>query len=163
MFGERSCTESIRITGETIGITEELADAMQVSWRIVEPSIPRLLDRFYALPQFQPLFAEMSAERVARLKQLQENHWRSLFLSRFGDDCEGEIRRVAIAHKRAGLPQHVYMTAYYVMADLIERELRTVFPIPCHTSRLVYSALHRYVALDVILTARIYAAIEIDV
>lgn len=152
----------VRSLGNAIGIDADCEDAMQVAWRVLEPRVGMLIDRFYEHPMLADQFTGFEPEQLARLKAAQEEHWRALFLSRLSLEYENRVRRAAIAHRMIGLPVHRYLTAYFIMGAVIGDEIRDTFGAFPDLLVRVLTALPKYIALDVALTVRVYDAVTLD-
>ena len=162
MFSGIAVPDQIKDLGVTLGIDPASEDAMQVAWRVLEPRAGLLIDRFYEHPAVKPQFAALDPDRVVGLKRAQEEHWRELFLSRLSPDYEARVRRVAIAHRRIGLPMHHYLMAYFIMGNVLADEIRETFADAPDLLVRVLVALPRYIALDVAMTVRVYDAVTLD-
>ncbi len=145
-----------------LGIDDDATDAMRLGWLVLEPRVPDLVEGFYRHPVMALQFAGVPAETRARVMRAQEEHWHSLFLSRFDRDYEVRVRRAAIAHRRIGMPLSNYVLAYFVMADIIGRNIAELFAHAPDVLARIQFALPKYIAFDVVLTMRVYDAVELD-
>ena len=145
-----------------LGIDQDAVDAMRVGWLVAEPHVPDLVDRFHVHPATFDAFALLDAETSARLRLAQEMHLRRLFLSRLDEDYEAQVRRAAIAHKRIGLRLDDYAAAHFAMSEIVSAFMRERFSEAPELLSRILTALPKFVALDVLLTMRVYEAVTLD-
>ncbi len=99
----------------------DLAEA----WTIITPSLPRVLDQFYAHLERTPEMAAMLRAHAKRgtdwLKQAQTRHWEAMFAGRFDASYVAGVRRVGEAHARIGLDPRWYLGGYALALAEISR------------------------------------------
>ncbi len=101
-------------------ITAELAERLPEVWNTVLPSLPEILDGFYAHAGSVPTLAKMVGDQSSRLKAAQTTHWERLFSGRFDDAYIEGIRTIGLTHNRIGLEPRWYIGGYnFVLQQLV--------------------------------------------
>ncbi|MBZ8133596.1 globin-coupled sensor protein [Afifella sp. IM 167] len=97
---------------------------LRAMWPKLEPTLPKMLESFYAHIRQVPKLAEMVGERQARLIDMQTSHWRHLFDGRFDEEYVASIRRIGLVHHKIGLEPRWYIGGYsFLMGALAEHVL----------------------------------------
>lgn len=136
----------------------DLADV----WRIVEPSLPRVLEGFYNHMGSVPKMAAMMGTRQTHLKKVQGEHWKRLFSGRFDEEYITSIRRIGLAHHRIGLEPRWYIGGYaFVQAELSAIVATKDRLRPKRVSRRISSML-RAIMLDMDYAISVYQEVLIE-
>jgi len=108
--------DRLRFLGIDAGTREELRSV----WRLIAPSLPDILARFYDHLRTVPAMAAMVGSQQPRLVSAQSAHWERLFSGRFDDDYLASIRRIGLVHNRIGLEPFWYIGGYsFVLNHLV--------------------------------------------
>jgi signal transduction histidine kinase len=106
-----------------VGFDARDASNLRVLGPVVEPHIPRIVDRFYREIQRQPGARQVLSggpAQQARLRKQLHQWVKTLFCGRYDEGyCERRFR-IGHAHVRAGLPQHYMFTAMEVVRQELE-------------------------------------------
>ncbi|CAL4868720.1 hypothetical protein MMA231_03009 [Asticcacaulis sp. MM231] len=96
--------------------SEDIAQLRQV-WPLIEPSLPRILNAFYAHVRKEPSLGEMIGDNENRLQGAQIRHWKSLFNDGFTTGYFDNALRIGQTHHRIGLEPKWYIAAYQFVLD----------------------------------------------
>jgi methyl-accepting chemotaxis protein len=106
-------------------ITAEVSQLLPELWKAILPSLPEILDGFYAHVSSVAALSEMVGEQSQRLKTAQTTHWERLFSGRFDDAYVEGIRAIGLTHNRIGLQPRFYIGGYnFVHQQLIALLIR---------------------------------------
>src|SRR5579872_1155906 len=88
-----------------MGLTRESGETLREFWKLIEPELDRILDRFYHHLRGEPKLAAILGEekRIPQLKNAQTSHWRRLFEGRFDETYFTGVRTIGQVHYRIGL------------------------------------------------------------
>ena len=101
-------------------ITPEVSALLPEIWNVILPSLPEILDGFYAHVSTVSALSEMVGDQASRLKAAQTTHWERLFSGRFDDAYVEGIRAIGLTHNRIGLEPRFYIGGYnFVQQQLI--------------------------------------------
>ena len=86
---------------------------------VVEGALPQTADRFYRFFGQIPVLSALlgSAERVARLRVTQADHWKALFNGSFDGAYFARAARIGATHARIGLEPRWYIAGYCLMLE----------------------------------------------
>jgi methyl-accepting chemotaxis protein len=125
-------------------------------WRILEPAMPALLEEFYAHVAREPRLAALLGDNVARLKNVQTQHWRRLFAGTFDEEYMRSIRTIGMVHNRIGLEPRWYIGGYNViLGRIVELAARNFRRKTDRLSRLLHAVVAA-VMLDMDLAISVY-------
>jgi methyl-accepting chemotaxis protein len=103
-----------------LGLDDETREELRSAWTIVEPALPKVLERFYAHLRQVPRLAELVGQQQDRLVGAQIKHWGELFSARFDSNYVASIRRIGLVHNMIGLEPQWYIGGYaFVLNELI--------------------------------------------
>mgnify|MGYP006272758797 CR=1 FL=1 len=101
-------------------VTEEVRANLRKFWKVVEPNLPQILDKFYQHALTEPELAALVGTQAARLKTAQSSHWGRLFSGEFDATYFEGVRRIGAAHCRIGMEPRWYIGGYnLVLNELI--------------------------------------------
>ncbi|MGO4707370.1 protoglobin domain-containing protein [Microvirga sp. 2MCAF38] len=104
-----------------LGIDEEVCRELQSLWPIVEPALPKILERFYAHVHRMPMLSAMIGSRQPHLIEAQSRHWACLFSGKFDATYVDSIRRIGLVHNKIGLEPRWYIGGYaFVLNELLQ-------------------------------------------
>lgn len=112
--------------------------------------IDKLYEHLYLFPKFKDYFH--SEDYVAKVKQLQVEHWRSFWKDDLDDAYLNKRVRIGEVHARIGLPLDMYYDAVMILNKLFEDEFNA---LGVHTVALS-TAYHRRVSMDVYIVVDTY-------
>ncbi len=122
--------------------------ALKKAWPIIGKHLDKILDDFYRHISTSSLNDLLEKTDVARLKQKQRDHWRSIILEGFDADYIDRVNRMHRKHIENGLP-----STYYVMSYLfILREFRQAILKDAKTpedARAMLESIDTLISLDV--------------
>ena len=102
------------------GIDQDTSATLREVWAVIEPALPKVLERFYAHVKSEPELARLVGSRAVDLASAQSRHWGRVFSGRFDDDYARSVKAIGMAHHRIGLEPRWYIAAYqYVMNELV--------------------------------------------
>ncbi len=104
-----------------LNMDRAVLERLPEAWRIIEPQLADILDRFYRHVVSIPSLANQvgSQENIERLKRAQSQHWQVLFSGQFDERYFERVTRIGMAHFRIGLEPRWYMAAYsFIIAEL---------------------------------------------
>lgn len=103
-----------------IGIDGRACQDLRTVWEDISPSLPKILERFYAHMHRQPHLARMIGTQQSRLVSAQMQHWGRLFSGKFDEAYVEGIRRIGLIHNKIGLEPRWYIGGYaFVMNELV--------------------------------------------
>jgi len=116
MQNDHSLTERLRYLRIDVDSGREL----QSVWKVIAPSLPKVLERFYHhLKQF-PVLSDLIGSRQPKLISAQLQHWERLFSGHFDDAYVESIRRIGFVHHRIGLEPAWYIGGYaFILNELV--------------------------------------------
>ncbi len=95
----------------------------RISRRLRNP-LNAALDKLYALAGKTKLASFFrDAAHISHARQLQYDHWQTLFVEGFTDDYETRANRIGNVHARVGLEPKWYIAGYAVVIDTAVRKL----------------------------------------
>jgi Protoglobin len=116
----------------------------------IRPSIPSILEKFYASlisigsgPQKYGIDPE-------HLKSRQSEHWRHLFRGKFDRAYENAARRVAIRHFEIGLPHDLYVLSYMKALLLFSEVLRRAPDLDRTQASDMMDSVTKAIAIDMV-------------
>jgi len=132
---------------------EQLALLQTVSKQILD-RLPAIIDELYEHMHLFPKFKDYfhSEDYVAKVKQLQVEHWRSFWEDSLDDAYLHKRVRIGEVHARIGLPLDMYYDAVMILNKLFEDEFNA---LGVHTVALS-TAYHRRVSMDVYIVVDTY-------
>lgn len=108
-----------------LGIDEETRKDLRDIWKVIEPSLPDIIKRFYAHLGREEHLRKLIGNQQERLLKAQTDHWERLFSGRFDDDYVRSTRRIGLVHNKIGLEPTWYIGGYaFVLNELVERLVR---------------------------------------
>ena len=85
-------------------------------WKVVEPSLPTILDGFYQHVTSEPHLRIMVGDDVPKLKRAQTAHWQRLFTGNFDALYYAGVHAIGLMHHKIGLEPRWYIGGYaYVL------------------------------------------------
>lgn len=92
---------------------------------IVEAGLDALVDRFYELQTSVPEIALLigDAETLQRLRNAQKRYITDLFSGVYDIDYVNNRLRIGLVHKRIGVDTTLYLSAVYILKDLLSQLL----------------------------------------
>lgn len=143
--------EFLRIDPNTAGILQE-------SWRIIQPSLPKILDAFYDhVTSVEHLKVKIGdSNRVQGLKSAQEQHWQTLFSGNFDEDYMNRVRIVGETHYRIELDQNWYMGGYCMVLGMIGAAVGAAHKRDANKAAKIMATVNKAVFLDMDLALSVY-------
>ncbi|HEX2509850.1 MAG TPA: globin-coupled sensor protein [Microvirga sp.] len=156
---------------EDIGVEERLrflqieprtrAD-LQAIWKMIDPVLPGVLERFYLHLRAVPALSELIGSRQPRLVAAQSEHWGRLFSGKFDAAYVTSIRRIGLVHHKIGLEPRWYIGGYsFVLAELV-RHLSARHRFSGHLLGRYIEALTRVVMLDMDFAISVYEEVLLE-
>ncbi|WP_395021184.1 methyl-accepting chemotaxis protein [Dongia sp.] len=106
-----------------LGLAGPAPQHLRQVWEAIAPSLPAILDDFYARLGSTPALAGKVAGQETRLKQAQIEHWRRLFQGGFDQVYLQSAHRVGMTHNRIGLDPLWYLAGYsHVLSHLLQHK-----------------------------------------
>jgi len=137
-------------------IDECAGASLREFWKIIEPQLPGILDRFYAHLMSEPVLAGLLGNQASRLKAAQATHWHRLFSGQFDADYMNSVRVIGLTHNRIGLEPRWYIAGYkFILNRLVELAVSTYRWTPRRLTEIL-SALNAAVMLDMELALSAY-------
>ena len=102
-------------------IDRETRDVLRDFWKVLEPSLPKILDDFYDHVTREGNLANLLGNNIPRLKVAQGGHWARLFDGRFDEAYMQGVRQIGMVHNKIGLEPRWYIGGYnFVLNRLVE-------------------------------------------
>ena len=102
-------------------IDRETRDVLRDFWKVLEPSLPKILDDFYDHVTREGTLANLLGNNIPRLKVAQGGHWARLFDGRFDEAYMQGVRQIGMVHNKIGLEPRWYIGGYnFVLNRLVE-------------------------------------------
>ena len=146
-----------------LGIDQAAKDMLRAAAPIISAALPEILNAFYThLGGYPKLAAMFGPGGIDRAKQLQGNHWLSLFSGRFDDEYFQSVQRVGQVHSQIGLEPQWYIGAYSFSTSKILAAITTASIGRWHAERdaqtvtRLHAAVLKAVMLDMDLAISIY-------
>jgi methyl-accepting chemotaxis protein len=127
-------------------------------WDDVKGSIPLVLREFYsAMRETDELRRFVSSDAaVARLIDLQAEHWQSLFTATPAPDYEQRSRKIGASHVRTGLRPEAYMAGYAFFLKRMLPQLAKIHRFSPNAHAAAVDALIERVFVDMMLANGAY-------
>ncbi len=84
-------------------IDENTGELLREFWKVVEPALPDILQRFYDHVTGQSNLAKLIGNDIPRLKSAQGGHWARLFNGRFDYEYLKGVNTIGHIHNKIGL------------------------------------------------------------
>ena len=137
-------------------IDARTGELLREFWKVVEPSLPTVLEGFYQHISKEPQLTRMIGSEIPRLKAAQGSHWARLFNGRFDHEYMQGVRTIGLIHNKIGLEPRWYIGGYnFVLSQLATLAVRQYRWKPGHLSS-VLTALNCAVMLDMDLAISVY-------
>lgn len=119
--GERAATAAATLPEMEayLGVAQADREAAARAWRMLEPMLDEILDRFYCDTTRYALMPALSPAQIARLKARQRRHWRQVFEVGLDARFESEARRMGLAHVQLGVPASAFVLANMKLLSLL--------------------------------------------
>lgn len=117
-----------------------------------------ILNQFYQHVTSVPGLAKMVGDEknIARLKEAQTQHWKSLFDAKFNEDYMQLVSRIGEAHMRIGLEPRWYIAGYcFILNQLVEIIVKNNIWSPWRIAPLL-TAVIKVIFLDMELSISVY-------
>jgi len=137
-------------------INDQTGALLHEFWKVVEPTLPAILDEFYTHVAAEPNLARLVGNDIPRLKAAQGSHWGRLFGGRFDEAYFKGVRTIGLVHNKIGLEPRWYIGGYnLVLSRLHELAVRSN---RWNASRLVtlLTAVNAAVMLDMDIAISVY-------
>lgn len=138
-----------------LDISDADAPHARALWRILEPHIAEIVERFYARIRQTEVGFHVSTEMVERLQVRQKEHWAKLFASEFDESYAASVQRVGIRHRDIKLSAAWYVAGYMSLKmEIVQLVLRA--EIGMAEKGRVLRVAEKYVALDMSIALSAY-------
>lgn len=90
--------------------------------RVIDEKMPKIISAFYHhIGEFPEATRYLRKIDISVVKLKQQDHWRRLMFSGFGEDYVRSAVRVGVAHYRVNLPLYLYISGYNnFMGNVVE-------------------------------------------
>jgi hypothetical protein len=130
-------------------------------WPLIEDPLGRIIDNFYADIRSSSIDFVLSDQRIDHLKTMQQEHWRSLFASRFDQQYFNSASLAGIKHYELGLDPKWYIAGYAkIKRDIAQIILQSPLSLPAKLEFV--KTLDKYVALDTAIAISSYTSLLVD-
>ncbi len=145
----------VEVRLRTLRIDAATRGRLRALKHVVEGALPQIADRFYRffgqMPALAPLLG--GAERVARLRVSQAEHWKQLFNGAFDDAYFVRATRIGATHARIGLQPRWYIAGYCLMLEsLVDVLVRKHHAKPALTADIEVVLRAAFLDMDVALS-----------
>jgi rsbT co-antagonist protein RsbR len=150
-------TEVVKLLA-SYDLTQADLDRVRAYGAVMVPRIGEAVAVFYAWLEQQPEFREhfSDLERLARVKQLQEEYWADFFSAQIDDGYVEKRRRVGEVHARIGLSLPVYFAAMNLsLATFADKLYDDSLGVEAHAAAI--RAITKLVHLDTSLVVETYS------
>lgn len=137
-------------------ITPAAGETLRSFWKLVEPALPAILDKFYQHVCSEPNLRSLLGDKIPHLKQSQTRHWQKMFAGRFDADYYEGVRIIGRLHHQIGLAPRWYIGGYsFVLERLTELAIRAHRFSPGKL-QAVLAAMNTAVLLDMDIAISVY-------
>ncbi len=137
-------------------VTEEVRANLRKFWKVVEPNLPQILDKFYQHALTEPELAALVGTQAARLKTAQSSHWGRLFSGEFDATYFEGVRRIGAAHCRIGMEPRWYIGGYNLVLNELIRVAQAHYKWQPKTFADIVAATTTAVMLDMDIAISVY-------
>jgi hypothetical protein len=135
-------------------------DAAEI-WPLIEHHAGEIIEGFYADARRAHVDLPLRDSALDSLKAAQEEHWKSLFESRFDQSYFNAASLFGIRHFEIGLDAKWFIAGYLKIKSDFSREILGA-PLPLPRKAQLLQTLDKYVALDMALAVSSYASLLVD-
>jgi len=129
-------------------IDDQTCMLLREFWKVVQPSLPAILDGFYKHLTSEPKLASIVGNQVPRLKSAQQSHWGRLFDGKFDDAYMQGVRSIGLAHNKIGLEPRWYIGGYKLVLSELSAIAVTTYRWSPKKLAAVQKAIYSAVMLD---------------
>lgn len=148
--------DQVEIWFDAVDLGQEVREKL---WHIMADNMERVLDKFYDAVEDSSIGHIFAGHDLGRLREKQRAHWQMIVLHGLDVDYETRLQTMHRVHKRIGLDNGRYITAYFFIMNLFEGVILRAAPGPGEAHRLI-SALQVIVADDISRALATYYADE---
>lgn len=137
--------EPVEIWFDAVDLGEEVRQKL---WLIMSADMDRVLERFYSAVLDSSIGYMFDNFDLGYLRKRQREHWHMIVLHGIDAEYDNRLRTMHVVHKRIGLDNGRYITAYMFIMNLFQEAILRNAPGPKEAHRLI-SALQVIVADDI--------------
>lgn len=105
------------------GIGQKDMSRLPALWKRIAPALGDVLDAFYAHADRLPSLAAMVSHRKPQLMEAQKKHWERMFSGQLDESYVTSVKRIGLAHHRAGLEAGIYISGYSFILNRLTEHL----------------------------------------
>jgi two-component system sensor histidine kinase HydH len=138
-----------------VGFTQRDAEHLKDLAEVVQPALPRVVDRFYAEISRHPAAKRVFSgeEQLTRLRGALRDWIATLFSGVYDEKYVDQRSRIGHTHVRVGLPQHYMFGAIEVIWQELQAIVRAANP-PAMDEKL--AALHKLLTIETVIMLESY-------
>ena len=130
-------------------------------WSLLEPRTADAIETFYAGVLRSVPDHPLTAKIIDQLKREQQEHWKSLFESRFDQTYFNRASLIGIKHHEIGTDVRWYVTGYMKIKSGFSMQIIDA-PVSLPGKAKLMATLDKYIALDMAMAVSAYTALLID-
>lgn len=130
-------------------------------WSLVEHRTADIIEAFYADLLRSGTDLLLTAKTVDHLKRKQQEHWKTLFESRFDQTYFNRASLIGIKHYEIGLDVRWYVGGYMKIGSEFSMEILDA-PVSLAVKAQLIATLDKYIALDMAMAVSAYTALLVD-
>jgi methyl-accepting chemotaxis protein len=137
-------------------IDDATGELLREFWKVVEPELADLLQRFYDHVTGQPNLAKLIGNDIPRLKSAQGAHWARLFNGRFDYEYLNGVNTIGHVHNKIGLEPRWYIGGYNLVLGQLNALAATTYRWNVKRLAAVQTAVTSAVMLDMDIAISVY-------
>ena len=94
------------------GLSRDYREEAKQTWKLLEPFIERILNRFYNFIEDNGFKEEVDKATRELLIAKQYDHWKNLFRTEFTDEYINSVPKIGLTHKNINLSASTYVSGY---------------------------------------------------